>query len=129
METGTPGRVSNKHPHLNGKCACAHISFHTGFVAHLVKVVCGDAWLELRSRDIQNLASQSTNLAHRILALGVQNIDFESIEAILARWYSRLGPVRVLYGLGESAPGRKRIDGPHGTGKGKYWEWIVQSGD
>lgn len=128
-ETDTPGRVSNKQPHLKGERGRTHIPFYTCFMANLVKVVCGDAWLELRSGDVQNLPSQSTNLAHRILTLGVQKIYLESIEAILARWYSCLGPVWVFYGFGEGTPGGKRIDGPHGTGKGKCWEWIVQSGD
>lgn len=83
-----------------------HISFHTGSVAHFVKVVCGDARLELRSGDIQNLPSQSTNLAHRVLCPGVQNIDLVPVETVLPRRYARFGPVRALYGLRKGAPGR-----------------------
>lgn len=98
---------------MKEKRRVAHISFYTGSVAHLVKVVCGDAWLELCSGDVQDLPSQPTNLAHRLLSLGVQDIDFGPVETILAHWYARLGPVRAVYGFGKGTLGGKGIDGPY----------------
>lgn len=122
-----PVKISNEQPHPKGGRVGAHISFYTGSMTDLVEVVCGDAWLELRSGDVQNLSSQSTDLAHRLLRLNVQNIDLVPAETVLARWYARFGPVRALYGLGEGALGRQWIYGPDRTGEGECGKWIVQS--
>jgi hypothetical protein len=94
-------------------------------MAHLIKVVCGDARRELCSGDVEDLPSQSTDLTHRILRLGVQKLDLGPVETILARRYSRLSPVRTLYRPGKSASGGKGIDGSDRAGKWKCREWVV----
>lgn len=121
-----PAKVSNEQLRLIRERHHAHISFCTGSVAHLIKVVCSNARLELRSGDVQNLPGQSTDLAHRLLCRDVQNIDFGPVETVLARRYARLGPVGALYGLWEGALGGKGIDGPHRTSEEKCREWIMQ---
>ena len=96
-ETDKPGRISNKQPHPKDQCTYAYIPFYTCSMAHLIKVVCGDARLELCSGDVEDLTSKSTDLSHSILGLGVQKINLGPVETTLARRYARLGPVRTLY--------------------------------
>lgn len=95
-------------------------------MAHLIKEIRGDTRLELRSGNVENLPSQSTNLTHGILGLDVQELDLGPVETILARRYSRLCPVGTLYRLGKGALRGKGIDRSNRTGKGKCGEWIVQ---
>lgn len=105
----------------------AYVPFYASFVADFVQVIGGDARFELCSGDIQYFSCQFANFAHRILPLGVQDVDFGPVQPLFALRYASLCPVRVSYGLGDAAPCRKWIDRSNRASERMCGKGIVSS--
>ena len=105
----------------------AYIAFNACLVAYLVQVVCGDAGLQLGSHYIQHFSSQSADLAHALLRLGIQNLEFVPVDQAGALWEARFSIVGVWYRLGDGALGRQRVNGSQSSSEGIRRERVEEA--
>lgn len=70
-----------------------HLSLDTGVVADLIEGVGRDTWFDCCGGDVQHLAGESADLAHCVLAGGIEKDDFGAMEAQFSFGNARIGPV------------------------------------
>jgi hypothetical protein len=102
-----------------------HLSLYAGLVANLIKVVGRDTRPDRCGGNVQDLARQPADGTHRVLAFGIEEVDFEAVQALFGPRNACLMPVGASDGLRNGTPWRERIDGLHGPSEGKGRERIV----
>lgn len=109
------------------EASVTYISLETGFVAHLVQVVCGNTGLYLGSNNIQDFSRQLADLSHSLLCCAVEDIYLGSVEHALARGHARIGIVGLLNRLWDDTSRRERIHGPNRACVWEPKEWVIQA--
>lgn len=96
-------------------------------MADLIEEVCRHTRPHCRGGDIQDFARQPADLAHSVLAFGIEEVDFGAIQALFSSRNARLVPVGAFDGLGNGTPWGKWIDRLDGSGEGKGRKRVVRA--
>lgn len=104
-----------------------YLSLDTSIVADFIQVICGHARLHCCGSYVEYFSSQPTHLAHSLLALYIQQIDFRPAQAHFTLWNASLGPVGVLDCFGNRSSRGKWVYGSDRASVWVCWKGVIQS--
>lgn len=113
--------------HLGVRVDSTHLSLNTSIVADFIQVICGHARLHRCSSYVKNFSSQPAHLAHGLLTLCIQQINFRPAQAILTLWNASLGPVGVLDCFGNRSSRGEWVYGSNRASVWVCWEGVIKS--